>query len=91
MVKFPGGKISGGEISGGEISGDEISSGQYGSTDSSLERYNVEPSTPGLQLDIGYLEKGLQKQINALRGVYNEAFATGKYDIGLFKRVFLCD
>ena len=53
--------------------------------DSSLDRYNVEPSAPGLQLDIGYLEKVLQKQINAVCGIYNEAFATVKYDIGLFK------
>ena len=52
--------------------------------DASLERYNLEPSAPGMQLEISHLDKELQKQINALCTTYKDAFATRKYDICLF-------
>ena len=52
--------------------------------DESLEKYNLEPSSPGKQLDLSNLDTKLQNEINALCATYKNAFATGKYDIGLY-------
>ena len=52
--------------------------------DASLEKFNLEPKSPGTQLELSHLDSQLQKQINELCTKYKDAFATGKYDIGLY-------
>ena len=44
----------------------------------------MDPSAPGKQLELSHLDTELQNQVNALCATYKNAFATGKYDIGLF-------
>ena len=50
----------------------------------SLEKFNLEPKSPGKQLDLSHLNSKLQTQINELCTTYKDAFASGKYDIGLY-------
>ena len=50
----------------------------------SLEKFNLEPKAPGKQLDLSHLNTKLQTQINALCTKYTDAFASEKYDIGLY-------
>ena len=71
-------------IEDNNLIGDEKQTDVSQIIDNSLEKLNLEPKTPGKQLDLRHLDIKLQKQINDLSTKYTDAFAAAKYDIGLF-------
>ena len=53
--------------------------------DDQLEKYSIEPITPGQFLSLEHLDRGMQLEINTLCDKYKTAWAVDKFDMGFFK------